>query len=592
MKKFLIGLVAGFVLAGLAGVIAVFAVARMTDRQPSIPPSAALIFRLEGEVPELAPLEIPLPLLESQSPVTVLDTWDLLRKAGSDARIKAVLFQPRGVGAGWAKLDQIRSSLVQFKRSGKPLYAFLHNPGAKEYYLATAADKIFLTREDLLDLKGLRAEATFYRRTLDKIGVQMEVEYAGKYKNAADAFLRTSMTPESREVLNSVLDQIYGHLVETVAQSRKRTPEQVRALIDDGPFLAEQAKAKGLVDGLLYEDEVMKDLKERLKGQELATLSHRDYLKIPALSLGLEGRERVAIVIGEGAITRGGGGGNSFGGDEGIRSGPFIKMLRQVADDATIRGVILRVNSPGGDAIASDDILHEVRRLSKRKPVVISMSDLAASGGYFISMSGDPVLAYPNTFTGSIGVIYGKVNLAGLYEKLGLNVEILTRGRHADIDSASRPLSEDGRKKLREGVDFVYRSFLERVAEGRRRKVEEVEPLAQGRLWLGLQAKGNGLVDELGGLDRAIEMIRKRAGIKDDEKIRLVRYPAKKTLFELLFSESSESSLEAMVESAGRSALRLKLRALSAQLGLAPEQAPFFPMQGILRIAPYTVKVF
>ncbi len=590
MKKFLIGLVAGFLLAGMAAVITVFAVARIADRKPAIPASAALVFRLEGGVPELAPVEIPIPMLESQAPVTVLDSWDLLRKAGTDARVKAVVFQPRSVSAGWAKLDQIRSSLLQFKRSGKPLYAFLHNPGAREYYLATAADKIFLTREDLLDLKGLRAEATFYRRTLDKIGVQMEVEYAGKYKNAADSFVRTSLTPESREVLNSILDQIYGHLVETVAQSRKKTPEQVRALIDEGPFLAEQAKTKGLVDGLVYPDEMMNDLKSRLKVKELATLSHRDYLKIPALSLGLDGKERIAIVIGEGAITRGGGG-DGFGDEEGIQSGPFIQMLRKVADDATIRGVILRINSPGGDAIASDDILHEVRRLSKKKPLVISMSDLAASGGYFISMSGDPIVAYPNTFTGSIGVIYGKVNLAGLYEKLGFNIEILTRGRNADIDTASRPLSVAGRKKLREGIDFVYRSFLERVAEGRRRKVEEVEPLAQGRVWLGAQAKGNGLVDELGGLDRAIEMIRKKAGIKADEKIRLVRYPAKKSLFELLFNDSDEPSLEALAESARRSAVRVKLGELARQVGLDPAQIPLLPMQGILRVAPYTIEV-
>jgi protease-4 len=581
MKKFLIGLVAGFILAGLAAVITFFAVVRFSERAPSIPQRATLIFRLEGPVPELAPVELPLPLLRSQSPITVYETWDLLRKAAADDRVKAVLFEPRAVGAGWAKLEQIRSSLVQFKRSGKPLYAFLRSPGGREYYLATAADKIFVTGDDLVDVKGLRAEVTFYRRTLDKIGVQMEAEYAGKYKDAADAYLRTSMTPESREVLNGILDRIYGHLVETIASSRGKSSEQVRAILDNGPFLAAQAKQFGLVDELMFEDQVHEQIRKKLGQEEMQKLSYRDYLRIPALSLGLEGRNRIALVTGEGVITRGGG--ESLGGEEGIRSSAFIALLRRVSDNPDIKGVILRINSPGGDAIASDEILHEVRRLSSLKPLVVSMSDLAASGGYFISMSGDPVLAYSNTFTGSIGVVYGKLNLSGLYEKLGFDVEIMKRGKNADIDTAAAPLSEAGRKKLREGLDAVYRSFLDKVAQGRRMKIEQVEPLAQGRVWLGSQARENGLLDELGGIDKAIELIRAKAKIPAEEKIRIVRYPGKRSLWELLFSESELSLLEM--------GMRWKLRLFNQRLKLPVDLGEGLPLEGLLRLAPYNIRI-
>jgi len=225
-----------------------------------------------------------------------------------------------------------------------------------------------------------------------------------------------------------------------------------------------------------------------------------------------------------------------------------------------------------------------VRRLSARKPMVVSMSDTAASGGYFISMSGDPLLAYSNTFTGSIGVVYGKLNLSGLYEKLGFDIEILKRGRNADIDTAAGPLSDAGRKKLREGLDAVYRSFLDKVAQGRRMKIEQVEPLAQGRVWLGGQARENGLLDELGGIDKAIEMIRVKAKIAPEEKIRIVNYPRKRSLWELLFSESELSLLEM--------SMQWKLRKLSQRLDLPMGFGESMPMEGLLRLAPYNIRVY
>jgi protease-4 len=288
------------------------------------------------------------------------------------------------------------------------------------------------------------------------------------------------------------------------------------------------------------------ELKDRLKQDELKRFSFHDYVR----SIGAPGargsKKRIAFVVGEGAIARGQGT-DAMGSDEGFSSGAFIKMLRRVGSDSSIGGVILRVDSPGGDAVGSDEMLREVRLLSKKKPTVISFSDSAASGGYYIAMTGDPIVAYPNTITGSIGVIYGKINLRGLYDKIGVNKEILTRGANAAIDSDYTPMSPEARAKLREGIDEIYREFISRVAEGRKKKWEEIEPLAEGRAWLGSQAKANGLVDELGGVDKAVELIKKKAGVKPEDTVELVMFPPKRSILDQWIKSNSEPTVEAAV---------------------------------------------
>ena len=573
MKKFLIGLAAGVLLAALTGVVLLFALLRVGERRPSVSEGSTLVLELEGAIPEQSPMRFPIPLLESRTPVTVHEVWDLLRKAATDSRIEAVALFPRGVGAGWGRLQEIRGSLLKFRKSGKPLVAFLRNPGGREYYLATAADHIYMAREDFLNVKGLRAELVFLRGTLDKLGVQLEVEHAGRYKDAADMLTRTSMSPETREVLNSVLDQLYGDFLRVVAEARGMDVEQVRTTLDEGPFLAAQARDTGLVDELLFEDEAFERLRERLGQRKIRKLPHRDYLKVPAASAGLGSGSRIALVVGEGSII-GGGGEDGFWEKGMLRCRSFIRVLRKVGGDERIKGVILRINSPGGDAVASDEILREVQLLREKKPMVISMSDTAASGGYYIAMTGDAIVAYPSTFTGSIGVIYGKLNLRGLYDKLGIRKQSLTRGRFADIDSDYKPLSGPARAKLREGIDAVYDGFLNRVAEGRNRRLEEIEPLAEGRVWLGTQAHENGLVDELGGLDRAIELVKEKAGIPPEEEIRLVSYPRKRSLFQYLFEQSEEPLIE--------SELRTLLNGL--YVGVLQQG-------GILKLMPYAINV-
>lgn len=573
MWKFLLGVLVGIVVVIVVGLVLVFALGRLFEnRQPTIASNSVLVLALNGDIPEAAPVEIPIPFIQAQSPPTVRDMWTSLRQAATDSRIRAVVLQPRDLDTGWGKLQEFREEISDFKKSGKPVFAFLHSPGSKEYYLATAADKIFLSPDDSLDVKGFLLEELYFKSTLDKLGIQIQVDHIGRYKDAGDIFTKTGMSPETREVLSQVLDQIFGSFCSTVGQARHKTADDVKALIDNGPFLAEQAKANGLVDELGYEDEVYADLKKKTGAGDLKKITLRTYYHA-APGQG----DRIAVIVGEGDIVSGNPN-NDFGNQAIISSGGFAKLVRQVREDSSIKGVILRVNSPGGDAVASDDILHELKLLSRAKPLVISMSDVAASGGYFMSMTGDPVVAYPDTITGSIGVLYIRPNLKGLYDKLGIQEDTLTRGKMADLDSETIPLSDAAKQKLHESLESTYRAFVTKVATARKKTYDQIDPLAQGRVWMGAQAHDNGLVDQLGGLDEAISLIRKRANLPPSGATNLVLYPPRRSLFEIL----TESSTDAFESAATEDRVRKLLPGL-------PD--PALLKGGLLRILPYRLSV-
>jgi protease-4 len=579
MRNFLLGLLSGIVLCVLAAFIFVFILVRVAtsfgERPVEIADGSTLIFNLEGEVPEKAPLEIGFPLLREQSTLTIEQVWENFKKAAADPRIKAIVFEPRNLQIGWGKMQEIHQEMLDFRKSGKPLVAYLRGAGAREYYLATSADRIYMTPEDLLDVKGLRVEGLFLKNTMSKLGVRVDIVHAGKYKDAGDIFTRTTMSPETKEVLDAILDQYYGDLIDTIAAGRNKDRQQIRAAIDNGPFFGRQALDAGLVDVLGFEDQVSADLQKRLGQSSLVRASIKSYARVPASETGAVGRARIAFIAGEGEITRGEDS-DSLGGAAIIRSGAMVKLLHDVQNDSSIKGAIIRIDSPGGDGIASDDILHAARDLSRVKPVVISMGDVAASGGYFISMTGDPVLAYPNTLTGSIGVIYAKFDLHGLYDKIGVDKQVLKRGQYADLDSDYEPLTGKNLEKLTQEIDRFYGAFVSRVADGRKRLAAQIEPLAQGRVWTGSQAKQNGLVDNLGGIDAAIDLIRQRAHIGSSEKVRLVVYPPKRTLWEAILSRGGDEN----------AAIEVKLRSLFGPL-------PIHSLShgGFLKLPPYTIVV-
>jgi protease-4 len=501
--------------------------------------NSILYLRLTGEVPERVAVDFQLPFIRETIPLTVTDVWAVLRKAASDSRIKGVILQPESLSMGWGKMQEVRADIEQFRKSGKPVYAFLKTPSAREYYLATAANRIYMEPQDYLMLKGMRFELMYFRGTLDKLGVTVDVEHDGKYKDAGDMFTRTSMSPETKEVLNSMLDGLYADLVNGIARGRGKQAAEITATIDNGPFLSDQAIKAGLVDRLRFEDEVLGEMKTDLKINDTKKVSEHTYAKIPFSSVGLGGKQRVALVVAEGDITRGT---PDSDGTDGIESTYLDKILQQVANDSSIKAAIVRIDSPGGEVTASNEIWRTMNQLSKKKPLVISMSDYAASGGYYMAMTGDPIVSYSGTITGSIGVIFGKPNVKGLFDKVGISTDQLTRGRFADIDAVNQPLSDAGRAKLKEGIDVEYRDFINKVATARHKKFDDIEPVAQGRAWLGSQAKVNGLVDEIGGLDRAIELVKKKAGIGASEQVNLVSYPPRRGLLDLFFQKQTQDT--------------------------------------------------
>lgn len=576
MKKFLLGFISGIVFVGLVmmllffGALAAFSVA---DNRPTVTENSVLVLDLQGDVPERAPVEVSLPFLGQESGPTVLESWQLLHKATIDPRIKALVVSPSGLSVGWAKLEEIRSQIVEFKKSGKPVYAYLRAAGTKEYYLASAADQIYMPPDDWLDVKGLRAELTFLKNTLDKIGANMEFEGIGLYKDAPDTYTKTSPSPQTLEVTNGILDQYYGNLIGVIAEGRKREPADIRAAIDKGPFVGQGAIDNGMIDGLLFEDQVYEKLEAQVKSGELKKVRAKDYVAVPFT--GFEGPSRIAVIAGDGEILSAGTPDVIVPSSDGMTGPGMARVLKRVGDDPSIKGVILRVDSPGGDAIASAEILHAAELLSAKKPVLISMSDYAASGGYMMSMTGDRVLAYSNTLTGSIGVFFGKLTLRGLYDKIGLNKYLLKRGKWSTIDSDYTPLSTEERARLRVELEAYYKGFVERVAKGRKKDAAVIEPLAQGRVWLGAQAVQNGLVDEIGGFDRAIALIKEKAKIPESEKITLVAYPAKRSLLQVLMSrEQPETEIDIAIDKV---------------MGHLPWRA--LAQGGVLQTMPYSVSV-
>jgi protease-4 len=539
MVKFILGLVTGVILVFLSFVLLFFVLLRFREKPPEIGANSVLVLRLAGEIPEKAPIELPDFLGGGTTPLTVVNIYSLLRKAAADPNIRAVVIQPDSISAGWGKLEEIRSDLEQFHKSGKPIFAFLRQPTTREYYVSLPADRIYLGDEEPVYVKGLRAETLYFKKTLDKIGVTVDVEHAGKYKDFGDMFTRSDMSPETREVITQLVDDLYGNIVARIASARKKTPEQVRAIIDEGPFTATQALKAGLVDEIRFEDQMWGELKDKL-GVSFTRVPADKYSVVSDSSTA---GSHIAVVVASGDIVRGD---PSDDGTEQatLTSFGFNRMLRQVGGDSNIRGVIVRIDSGGGEATASDEMWREMNLLSKKKPLVISMSDLAASGGYYMAMTGDPIVAYPETETGSIGVVFGKPDLHGLYDKVGVSKDAIQRGKNAGIDSDYTSLTPDQRQLLRVGIDESYHDFVSKVAAARHRTYDQIEPVAQGRVWLGSQAKDRGLVDELGGLDTAIALVKKKANIPAGENVALMVYPPRLSLFNILTKKSQTDMLE------------------------------------------------
>jgi protease-4 len=530
-------------IACLVSFAALIAIALIVGREPTVSPRSTLVLRLSGDLIEGGPGDPVTSLLPTRRPPSVDAVVENLRKAKVDRRIASVLLIPSGFQTPyWAKLQEVRDAILDFRRSGKPIFAHLEYGGQSEYYLATACDRIYLVPSSTLDLTGLASYEIFLRGTLDKIGAYPDMIHIGAYKTASNQLTEKTMTPAHREMAESLNADAFEQMIRAVAEGRKKSEADVRALVDKGPFLAEDAKAVGLVDAVGYEDEVRDILKAGRT--DAGQMELAEYMRISAQSLGLNKGARIAVIFASGAIVSGGSGYDPLNGAA-VGSETLAESIRRVRRDARVKAIILRIDSPGGSAVASDVIWRELRLAvtdKPGKPLVVSMSDLAASGGYYIAVAARTIVAEPGTLTGSIGIYGGKIVLGGTYGKLGVTIESVSKGRFAELNSPVRPFNEDERAKIEQQLRAFYDLFLKRVAESRHLTPNRVDEVGQGRVWTGRQAKEIGLVDELGGLQRAIALAKQQAKIAPDAEVEIVAYPPRRTLYDFLTSQMGSST--------------------------------------------------
>jgi protease-4 len=508
------------------GVLIVFST---LGAEPQVAANSTLILRVGGDLNEVEPGGVLAPFMEAAP--TVRGVVDALKKAKTDRRISSVILRPTGAAALWGKVQEVREAVADFRRSGKPIVAYLEYGGEQEYYLATACDKVFLMPSASLDLTGMANYELFLRGTLDKIGAYPDALHIGEYKTASNTFTEHTFTPAHREMAESLNNDMYEQLVRGIADGRRKSERDVKALIDHGPFLPEDALRAGLIDDLAYEDEL--DDKVKLSPGKVRFVEMNEYRQVSASSLGLNRGPRIAVIYAAGIIASGKSTYESPGGAV-VGSDTIVEYLRKARGDDTVKAIVLRVDSPGGSAIASDIIWREVLLTKNQKPLIASMSDVAASGGYYISMPAHAIVAEPSTLTGSIGVVLTKFVIDGTLKKLGMNLEGVSQGKYAEMYSPKRPFTPEERARMVENMQATYDTFVEKAAQGRNTTPEKIDQIGQGRVWTGRQAKEIGLVDELGGLDRAIALAKQRAKIAQDAEVELVIYPPKKSFYELV----------------------------------------------------------
>ena len=528
-----------FTLVGIATVVAIaliFATYLVASgRGPLIPDEAVLVVRPGGELLEVLPDDVFGQVLGGDA-ATVRSFVESLQRAKRDPRITSVLLVPSTLELPfWGKVQELRDAIVDFRQSGKTVVAFLEYGGDREYYLASAADRVFLLPTSPLDLTGIASYELFLRGALDKLGAYPDFVHVGAYKTAVNQLTETGFTPEHREMTESLNRDLYEQLVRGIAMARRKTPDEVRRLLDEGPFTPEAALQAGLVDDLAYLDQLddrVAALKEEDESRD--RVEERDYRRTPARSLGIRGASRIAVLYASGVIASGSSSQDTVNGAV-VGSDTIVEQLERIRDDDSIKAIVLRVDSPGGSSVASDVIWRELsitRDENPSRPLIASMSDLAASGGYYISAPAQVIVAQPGTLTGSIGIFGGKIVLGDTLEKIGITTETVQSGRNATLGSPFMPFTPQQRAKLQAYMDSFYQGFLEKVAESRHKTPAEIHEVAQGRVWTGQQARERGLVDELGGLDRAIAIAKSRAGIPADEEVELVTYPPRRTLLE------------------------------------------------------------
>ena len=477
-----------------------------------------------------------------------------LDKAAGDPKIKGLILRIENPTIGRGKVHELRAAIGRLRKAGKKVYAQLDMAMLTDYLIATACDEIIMPPSGTLLLPGVRAEVSFYKNLFEMVGIQADMMQVGDYKGAAEPYTRTEMSPELREEMRRLVDDHFHQTVALIAEGRKLEPAQVEGLLDQAIFPATLAKEAGLIDRVAYDDQLQEQLRSELHAGTLEVTKKygkqkRDtdfsgfagMVKMMNLLIGTPATSRrsskpkIAVIYAVGIIMTGKSTDTLFGISM-VGSETLVKAIRKAADDPQVSAIVLRVDSPGGSALASDLIWHEIVRTEK--PVVASMSDTAASGGYYISMGADKIFAEPGTLTGSIGVVGGKLALEGLFEKIGITTEIVSRGKNSGVLSPTTPFTDSEREVWLRMMTDTYEQFVTKAAQGRKMDRPTLDPLAQGRIWTGRAAAENGLVDAIGTLDDAIAEAKQLAGMRADDDVDLMILPKPVSIFEQMFGLS------------------------------------------------------
>ncbi|XP_060204892.1 serine protease SPPA, chloroplastic isoform X5 [Lycium barbarum] len=446
-------------------------------------------------------------------------------KAAYDPRISGVYLHIEPLGCGWGKVEEIRRHILDFRKSGKFIVGYAPACGEKEYYIGCACQELYAPPSAYFALYGLTVQASFLGGVFEKVGIEPQVQRIGKYKSAGDQLMRKSISDENREMITALLDNIYGNWLEKVALTKGKKKEDIEHFVNDGVYQVEKLKEESWITDIKYDDEVMSMLKERVgipKDKKLPEVDYRKYSKVRRWTLGLTGfKDQIAVIRASGGISRTRGPFSSP--SSGIIAEKLIEKIRSVRESKRYKAVVLRIDSPGGDALASDLMWREIRLLAESKPVIASMADVAASGGYYMAMAAQAIVAENLTLTGSIGVVTGKFNLGNLYERIGFNKETISRGRYAELTAAEqRPFSPEEAELFAKSAQHAYTQFRDKAALSRSMKVDKMEEVAQGRVWTGNDALSRGLVDAIGGLSRAVAIAKQKANIPLDRQVSVV----------------------------------------------------------------------
>ncbi|MBS5413454.1 signal peptide peptidase SppA [Bacteroides thetaiotaomicron] len=552
--KFTLATVTGIILSSIVlfiiGMVTLFGIVSTADTETIVKKNSVMMLDLNGVLVERtqeSPLGILSQLFSDDSNTYGLDDiLSSIKKAKENENIKGIYLQASMLGTSYASLQEIRNALLDFKESGKFIIAYGDSYTQGLYYLSSVADKVLLNPKGMIEWKGIASAPLFYKDLLQKIGVEMQVFKVGTYKSAVEPFISTEMSPANREQVTAFINSIWGEVTEGVSASRSLPVDSLNALADRMLMFypAEESVQCGLADTLIYRNDVRDYLKQWAELKEddrLPILGLSDMINVKKNTPKDKSGNIVAVYYASGEITDYSG---SSASEEGIVGTKVIRDLRKLKENDDVKVVVLRVNSPGGSAFASEQICHAVKELKTKKPVIVSMGDYAASGGYYISCMADTIVAEPTTLTGSIGVFGMIPNLKGLSEKVGLTFDVVKTNKFADLGVIMRPFNQDEKTLIQMSVAQSYDTFISRCAEGRHMTKEAIEKVGEGRVWTGEMAKELGLVDVLGGIDTALEIAVRKAGI---EGYTVVSYPAKQDLLSSLLDTKPTNYVESQI---------------------------------------------